>query len=98
MICSGVAVVKATAISSSLALALPKSAREMRSTAAPADVSRGSDQIELSDTAKILAKLSDLPEVREDLVARIKAEIADGKYETPDKLDAAIEGLAQDLT
>ncbi|MEM6854764.1 MAG: flagellar biosynthesis anti-sigma factor FlgM [Planctomycetota bacterium] len=74
------------------------SGRIERPAASSTDVSRGSDQIELSDTAKILAKLSDLPEVREDLVARIKAEIADGKYETPDKLDAAIEGLAQDLT
>ncbi|MEO0514730.1 MAG: flagellar biosynthesis anti-sigma factor FlgM [Planctomycetota bacterium] len=62
------------------------------------DVSRGSDQIELSDTAKILAKLADLPEVREDLVARVRTEIADGTYETSEKLDAAIEGLAEDLT
>ena len=74
------------------------SGRLERAATAPADVSRGSDQIELSDTAKILAKLADLPEVREDLVARVRAEIAEGKYETPEKLDAAIEGLAQDLT
>lgn len=73
------------------------SGRIERPAVASTDVSRGSDQIELSDTAKILAKLADLPEVREDLVARVKAEIADGKYETPEKLDAAIEGLAQDL-
>ncbi|MEM9417508.1 MAG: flagellar biosynthesis anti-sigma factor FlgM [Planctomycetota bacterium] len=69
-----------------------------RPAAPSTDVSRGSDQIELSDTAKILAKLTDLPEVREDLVARVRAEIANGTYETDAKLDAAIEGLAEDLS
>jgi len=74
------------------------SGRIERPAVASNDVARGSDQIELSDTAKILAKLADLPEVREDLVARVRAEIADGTYETSEKLDAAIEGLAEDLT
>ncbi|MBB6429718.1 flagellar biosynthesis anti-sigma factor FlgM [Algisphaera agarilytica] len=68
-----------------------------RPAASSTDVSRGSDQIELSDTAKILAKLADIPEVREDLVARVRAEIANGTYESDAKLNAAIEGLAQDL-
>jgi hypothetical protein len=64
---------------------------------AAAGAARGSDQIEFSDTAKILAKLADLPEVRQDLVSRVRAEIEAGTYETPDKLDAAVENLAQDL-
>ncbi|MEM1108739.1 MAG: flagellar biosynthesis anti-sigma factor FlgM [Planctomycetota bacterium] len=72
--------------------------RAERPVAATPDLSRGSDQVEVSDTARILGKLADIPEVREDLVARIRAEIAAGTYETPEKLDAAIEGLAEDLS
>ncbi len=35
--------------------------------------------------------------VRQQLVDRVKAEIAAGVYETPEKLDKAAEGLARDL-
>lgn len=34
---------------------------------------------------------------RHDLVARIRRQIADGVYETPDKWQAALERLAEDL-
>lgn len=71
--------------------------RAQRPATTPTEYTRGSDQLELSETAKLLAKLANLPDVREDLVARVKAEIADGTYETADKLDAAIEGLAEHL-
>ena len=60
-------------------------------------VNRGSDQIQLSGTARILAKLNTPPEVRQDLVDRVRGEIAQGTYETPDKIDAAVEGLADEL-
>lgn len=71
--------------------------RASRSFSAPATPARRSDQIEFSDTAKLMAKLSDAPDIRGDLVARVRAEIAAGTYETSDKLDAAIDGLAEDL-
>ncbi len=55
------------------------------------------DAVELSDRARLLARLKQLPEVREDLVARVRAEIAAGTYETPEKVDAALERLSIDL-
>lgn len=58
---------------------------------------RSADSVELSDTAHFLAKLKDLPDVREDLVARVKAEIEDETYLTDDKIDGAVEGLLEDL-
>lgn len=67
------------------------------STSTPLDLSRGSDQIELSDTARILSKLANLPDIREDLVNRVRAQIADGTYDVDGKLDLAIDGLAEDL-
>jgi hypothetical protein len=35
--------------------------------------------------------------VRTDLVGRVRREIAAGTYETPDKIDSAIDGLTRDL-
>lgn len=58
---------------------------------------RGEDQVELSNTAQLLSKLRGLPEVRQDLVDRVRASLADGTYETEDKTDAAIESLLEDI-
>ncbi|MEO1237219.1 MAG: flagellar biosynthesis anti-sigma factor FlgM [Planctomycetota bacterium] len=68
-----------------------------RSGPAIAPASRGQDQLELSDAARVLARLADRPEVREDLVNRVRAQIEAGTYVTPEKIDAAVEGLDQDL-
>ena len=38
-----------------------------------------------------------LPTVRRDLVDRVRAEISRGTYETPAKLEIAIEHLLEDL-
>ncbi len=46
----------------------------------------------------IVQRLSELPPVRKDLVERIKEEIRQGVYETPEKVDIAIERLAKDLS
>lgn len=59
--------------------------------------SRGEDQVELSNTAQLLSKIGDLPDVRQDLVDRVKASIADGTYESDDKTDAAIDSLLDDI-
>lgn len=58
---------------------------------------RGQDQVEVSELAMYLNKLRDMPAVRQDLVDRVKSEIAGGTYLTPDKLDAALAELARDL-
>ncbi len=58
---------------------------------------RGRDRVELSETAQLLSQLRALPDVRQGLVARVRAEIEAGTYETPEKLDAAVHALAEDL-
>ena len=50
----------------------------------------GVDQLDLSPEAEFVAQARDLPEIREDRVAAIRAEIASGTYETPEKLDLAL--------
>jgi len=37
------------------------------------------------------------PEVRHELVARVRQEIRDGVYDTPDKLEAALDRMAAGL-
>ena len=55
------------------------------------------DRVELSRHALLLDRLIQLPDVREDLVKGVQDAIADGTYETDDKLSATIEGLLRDL-
>jgi len=38
-----------------------------------------------------------LPEIRRDLVERVRAEIAAGTYETPERIDAAIDALLAEM-
>jgi anti-sigma28 factor (negative regulator of flagellin synthesis) len=56
------------------------------------------DRVELSRHARLLDELRRLPEVRSDLVEQIRRAIEQGTYDTPAKLDAAIERLIADQT
>lgn len=58
---------------------------------------RGSDRVELSHSAQLLSRLAELPDVRENLVSRVKGEIANGSYDTPDKVDDLMDSLLEDL-
>ena len=54
---------------------------------------RGSDSVELSSTSQLLSRLAELPDVRQDLVDRVKAQIQSGDYDTPEKLDKALDAM-----
>lgn len=60
-------------------------------------VARGEDRVELSDEARYLQKLIEVPPVREDLVARVRAQIEAGTYDTPDRMNQALDALLDDL-
>ncbi len=72
-------------------------ARDTQVTGAPSPVVRGQDQVELSTEAQVLApwldKLRQIPAVRQDLVDQVKAQIASGTYDTPEKLNEALDGM-----
>jgi negative regulator of flagellin synthesis FlgM len=57
---------------------------------------RRNDQAEISVVGRMLSLLSDLP-VRQDMVDRVRQEIASGTYDTPDKLQAALDTVLDDL-
>ena len=71
-------------------------ASDAADTSAPAPT-RGSDQAEISPVAKYLSLLQAMPAVRQGLVDNVKGQIANGTYETPQKIDAAIDNMAEDL-
>ena len=56
-----------------------------------------SDVVEISTAAALAAKVQEIPDVRADLVARVKREIEAGTYETPERIEAAVEKLLNDL-
>lgn len=58
---------------------------------------RGGDRVELSQQAKLLSKLKQLPEIREGLVNSVKSQIESGNYDTPERFDTAINALLDDL-
>lgn len=64
---------------------------------AVSDPSGVSDVVEISAAASLAAKIQDIPPVRADLVARVKQEIDAGTYETPERVEIAIDRLLDDL-
>jgi negative regulator of flagellin synthesis FlgM len=54
------------------------------------------DRVQLSDHARLLSQLRQNP-IREDLVSRVRNELAQGTYETDAKVDQAIDELQADL-
>ncbi len=61
----------------------------------------GVDSVELSARARLIASLSEISAgdepIRSELVERVKSQIADGTYDTPEKLAAAAWNLSRRL-
>lgn len=51
------------------------------------------DQVEISDDARLLHKIAQLPDIRTDKVLQIKQAIAQGTYESNEKLNIALDEL-----
>ncbi len=68
----------------------PASPQASRPSATP------QDQLDISAAGEAAAA-GETGEVRADLVARVRNEIAAGTYETPEKLDAALDRILDQL-
>ena len=55
------------------------------------------DELEISDVARLTEQARSAPDIRQDRVDAIRAQIADGIYETPEKLDIAVEQLLDEI-
>jgi len=63
----------------------------------PRQVDQEQDRVEISQLARMMGKIAQLPPVRQDKIDQVKAAIASGSYETPDKWDIAIDRLLEEL-
>jgi len=73
----------------------PAAAPSGSQAAAAAKPTTPRDEFELSAAGKMLDQLSHSPDVRQERLARIKAAIENGTYDTDEKLEAALAKLFQ---
>jgi negative regulator of flagellin synthesis FlgM len=66
-------------------------------TAGKAGADAAVDRVEISSAGQAAAAAAENSEIRQSLVDRIRAEIASGTYETPRKLDAAVDRLLDEI-
>ena len=71
--------------------------RPPAAAAAGGSATTGVDELDISSEAAFVSQARDLPEIREERVAQIRAEIQSGKYETSEKLDIALERLLDEI-
>ena len=57
----------------------------------------GVDELDISPEADFVAQARDLPDIREERVAQIRAQIEAGNYETAAKLDTALSRLLDEI-
>jgi len=55
------------------------------------------DQLDISAEAQLMSTQAAGTDVRADRIADIRAQIANGQYETPEKLDAAMSRMFDEL-
>ncbi len=71
----------------------PVRAKAIQGTSAAAHI----DRVEISEMALFLDKISRLPDIRREKVEAVREQIARGTYESPQKLEKAIENLMKEL-
>ncbi len=55
------------------------------------------DVVEISSLARVLSQEDQAQGVRWELVEKVKAQISSGTYDSPDKIDQALERLFKDM-
>lgn len=71
--------------------------KSLSTSPAAAASSEASDSVQLSPLARWMQQLDTLPPIRRHLVDVVRAEIEADRYETPQRLDRAVDALADEL-
>jgi len=75
----------------------PHSVRPADNTPATRPSADVADELQLSGPAQAASQLNDIPAIRQDRVDSIRQAIAQGTYETPDKLSKALDNLLNEI-
>jgi negative regulator of flagellin synthesis FlgM len=78
------------------AIGAPHGARPSQA-AAPPESPGINDEVNISDAARLVEQVQDLPDIRQDRVDAVRRQIAAGTYETEAKLNAAVERLLDEI-
>jgi negative regulator of flagellin synthesis FlgM len=74
----------------------PHAPRPAEATA-PSGSSSIGDQLDISEAGRIAAQLAEIPDIRSDRVAELRAAIASGTYETEARISQAVERLLDEI-
>ena len=75
----------------------PHRAQNSQPTQANQSELTGVDQLDISHEAELISQIHDIPDIREDRVAAIRAQIEAGTYDTAEKLDIAVDRLLDEI-
>ncbi len=70
-----------------------KPAQQMNRPEAP----QIADEVDISEAARLVEQVQQMPEMRGDRVEAVRQQIAEGAYETRDKLNVAVERLLDEI-
>jgi negative regulator of flagellin synthesis FlgM len=65
--------------------------------AAPAASPGVGDRVDISEAGRIADRMAEIPDIRADRVQEIRTAIANGTYETDEKLDVAVQRLLDEI-
>jgi negative regulator of flagellin synthesis FlgM len=74
----------------------PHAARPTEPTARP-ESPQIADEVDISEAARLAEQIRQMPEMREDRIDSVRSQIAEGTYETPDKLSVALDRLLDEI-
>lgn len=86
-----------TQVHGSQGISAPHALRGPSGASAPRPSTSISDELQISDSARIADQLSNIPDIRQDRVDSIRTAIANGSYETDDKLSAALDNFLNEI-
>ena len=74
----------------------PHRSYNSHAASSPSQLSSG-DELSISSEGNLVSRALELPDIRADKVASIKAQIANGSYDTAEKLDIALSRLLDEI-
>ena len=80
----------------SQSIGAPHGVRAPQPTARP-EAAQIADEVDISEAARFAEQIQQMPDIREDRVEAVRLQIAEGTYETSDRLNAAIERLLDEI-
>jgi negative regulator of flagellin synthesis FlgM len=55
------------------------------------------DEVDISEAARLVEQVQQMPEMREDRIEAVRRQIAEGTYETHERLDVAVQRLLDEI-